>query len=172
VLVSTSPVSADGTFKVDNVQPGDYRLTVLGLPADYYIKEARLGQTDILSGVSISGAISGNLEAVVSPNAGQVEGNILDKDRNPIRGIQAVLIPERQRDRQDLFRIAVSDQSGHFVLRSIVPGDYKLFVWEDIEPYAYNDPEVLRKYEDLGTPVKVSELSNLTVEAKMIPAGQ
>jgi len=53
-----------------------------------------------------------------------------------------------------------------------VPGDYKLFAWEEIEPFAYNDPDVLRRYEEVGIPLKVSEAAKLTVEAKMIPAGQ
>jgi hypothetical protein len=137
-----------------------------------YVKEARLGQVDVLSEFSISGTVSGVLEILLSPNSGQIDGNIVDKDRQPIRGIQAVLIPDRQHDRRDLYRTAISDQNGHFLMRTVVPGDYKLFAWEDIEPFAYNDPEVLRKYEELGVSVKVSESSKLTVEAKMIPAGQ
>lgn len=57
-------------------------------------------------------------------------------------------------------------------MRTVPPGDYKLFVWEDLEPGAYNDPDFIRKYEELGTLVKVSESAKLTVEAKIIPAGQ
>lgn len=31
-------------------------------------------------------------------------------------------------------------------MRNVARGDYKLFAWEDIEPGAYNDPDVLRRY--------------------------
>jgi hypothetical protein len=54
-------------------------------------------------------------------------------------------------------------------MRTIAPGDYKLFAWEDLEPGEYNDPDFIRKYEALATPVRVSESSNLTVEVKVIP---
>ena len=70
------------------------------------------------------------------------------------------------------FHNAVSHQNGRFTIRTVVPGDYKLFAWEEIEPFAYNDPDVLRRYEEVGIPLKVSEAAKLTVEAKMIPAGQ
>ena len=85
-----------------------------------------------------------------------------------MQGIQAVLIPDRQRDRRDLFRFATSDQTGHFTMNAIAPGDYKLFAWEDLEPGAYNDPDFLRKYEALATPVQISESSTSTVEVKVL----
>jgi len=54
-------------------------------------------------------------------------------------------------------------------MRTIAPGDYKIFAWEDLEPGAYNDPDFVRKYEALSTPVKVSESGQLAVEVKVIP---
>ena len=66
-------------------------------------------------------------------------------------------------------RTATSNQNGQFTLRTIAPGDYKLFAWEDLEPFAYIDPDFVRKYEALATPVKISEHGNVTVEVKVIP---
>jgi sarcosine oxidase gamma subunit len=174
-LVSSSPspvVSNDGSFKLDNVQPGDYRVSIFPMPPGMYIKEARIGRTDVLNSVSVTGPLNGSLDILLSPNSGQVDGAVIDKDRHPVPGIQVVLIPDRQRDRRDLYKTATSDQNGHFTIRSIVPGDYKLFAWEDLEPFAYNDPDILRKYEEKGTLVKVSESSKLNIEAKVIPAGE
>jgi hypothetical protein len=51
------------------------------------------------------------------------------------------LIPDRNRDRRDVYKIVVSDQNGHFNMLGVAPGDYKLFAWEDIEPFSYNDPK-------------------------------
>jgi hypothetical protein len=170
---SLTTVAADGTFKVENVQPGDYRLIMAPITSlNMYVKEARLGQSDVLGGFSITGPVSGALEIVLSPNGAQIDGTIVDKDRTPMRGIQAVLIPDRQRDRRDLYRTATTDQNGQFVMRTVVPGEYKVFAWEDLEPFAYNDPDILRKYEDRGVTIKVSESARLMVEAKIIPAGQ
>ena len=52
-----------------------------------------------------------------------------------------------------------SDQSGHFIIRGIAPGDYKLFAWEDIENNAYFDPDFMRRSESSGKPVRVTESS-------------
>jgi hypothetical protein len=165
-------VAADGSFKIDNMQVGEYRISISPLPPGMYVKDVRLGSTDALAGVSITGPVSGSLEVLLSPNGGQLDGTIVDKDQKPQRAIQAVLIPDRLRDRRDLYRTANTDQNGHFMIRTIPPGDYKLFAWEDLEPFAYNDPDVIRRSEELGFAVKVAESSKQTVEVKIIPAGK
>src|SRR4030095_16245835 len=114
--------------------------------------------------------VSGSLEVLLSPNGGQLDGTIVDYDQKPQRGIQTVLIPDRLRDRRGLYRTAATDQNGHFVIRTVAPGDYKLFAWEDLEPFAYNDPDILRKYEERGTAVKIAESSKMNVEVNVIPA--
>jgi len=48
----------------------------------------------------------------------------------------------------------------------------KIFAWEDLDQFAYFDPDILRRYEAQGKMVTVSESSKLTVQVKVIPAGQ
>ena len=164
-------ISADGSFHIQDLQPDDYKLSVSSTPSGVYLKEVRLGQFDIMNGVSINGPVSGSLEVLLSPKAGQIAGTIVDSRRNPVRNIEAVLIP-RDRGRHDLYRTATSDQDGRFSIPTVVPGDYKLFAWEDIEPFAYMDLDFLRKYEGLGVDVKTSESQTVAVNANVIPAGQ
>src|SRR5262249_22445252 len=118
----------------------------------------------------ITGPVDRSLEIVLSAGGGQLDGNVIDKDRKPVSSAQAVLIPAQDRDRREMFRNAISDQNGHFQMKTIVPGEYKLFVWDDIEPFAYMDPDFLRKYESLATPVTVSESGKLNFEVTVIPA--
>ena len=96
----------------------------------------------------------------------------MDSNGNPMSGAQVALIPRRERNRSDLYRTATTDQNGRFTIRTIVPGEYKAFAWDDLEPYAYTDPDFLRKDEERGTPVTVSESSKLTIETRIIPAHQ
>ena len=42
----SQPPTPDGTFKVDNLLPGDYRATITGMPPGYYLKSVRLEQTE------------------------------------------------------------------------------------------------------------------------------
>lgn len=164
-------ISADGSFHIQDLQPDDYKVSVSSAPSGVYLKEVRLGQFDIMNGVSINGPVSESLEVLLSAKAGQIAGTIVDSRRNPVRNIEAVLIP-RDRDRHDLYRTATSDQDGRFSIPTVVPGDYKLFAWEDIEPFAYMDLDFLQKYEGLGVDVKTSESQTVAVNANVIPAGQ
>ena len=161
-------VKADGTFTLENIPPGEYRVNV-NLPPNTFIQSARLGQTDVSAGLTISGPVSETLEIVLSTRSGQIDGTVVNNDQKPMQGVQAILIPDRQRERRDLYKFGMSDQNGHFTMRTVAPGDYKLFAWEDLEPEAYNDPEIVRQYEARASPVKVLESSKLTVEVKVIP---
>jgi len=166
-----SPVSKDGSFKVENLHPGEYRIALRSMPSGTYMKEARLGQLDIRNSVSIAGPVSARVEILLGLKAGEVAGTILDAERNPARSVEVVLIPS-DRALHDSYRTAVTDSNGQFSIRSIIPGDYKLFAWEDIEPYAYTDPDFLRRYEELGIPVRISESSKERLEARLITAGR
>ena len=55
-----------------------------------------------------------------------------------------------------------------FVLLRMVPGDYKAFAWMDIEPGAWQDPEVLQRYENQGQPVSVTSGSKLNIDVRLV----
>ena len=163
--------AADGSFSIPRITPGDYRLAVNGLGVGFYIKEARLNQTDVLqNGLTISDDFRGLLEVTLATNPGQITGIVSDAALRAASGVQAVLVPDKLRNRQDLYRRAVTDQEGRFTFRGVTPGDYRLFAWEDIEPFSYFDPAVLSEYEQQGKLVHVAEGSSQTVEVKLIPA--
>jgi hypothetical protein len=160
--------AADGTFTVQRITPGEYKLGVIGLNPPMYIKEARLDQMDLLQGATITDRVSGPIEVVLSSNSGQIDGTVIGADQKPVANVQAVLIPDHQRNRLDLYKTAVTTPDGRFTIRGITPGDYRLFSWEDIEPFAYFDPDVSRQYETQSKLVHIQELSKETVEVKII----
>jgi protocatechuate 3,4-dioxygenase beta subunit len=164
--------AADGTFSIPRITAGDYRVAVNGLGTNLYIKDARLGQTDVLQSIAILPPVNGTLEITLGANPGQVMGSVTDATLKPVSGVQAVLIPDQLRNRQDLYKTATTDQDGRFTLRGITPGDYRLFAWEDIEPFSYYDAEVLRQYEQQGKLVRIREGSAEAAELKIIPAAR
>jgi hypothetical protein len=163
-------VNTDGTFKIDNVSPGEYRVSVAALPPGYYVKEARLDQTDVLDQpMRFSGTVSGPLDVVVSANGGQIEGTVVNDKQKPMPGIQAVLIPARGMNRIDLYKTAGTDDKGHFMMRGITPGDYKIYAWEALEQNAWFDSDLLRQYEQKGKFQHIAEDAKEVVEVKVIP---
>jgi len=167
------PVNADGTFTLLYIFPGEYRLFVTPMPQDYYIKEARIEQTDVLNQPWVIGsAMRGSLEIVLGSGAGQVDATVLDARAQPVSSIQTWLLPDQDRGRTELIRSGVTDQNGRVTLRGVPPGNYKLFAWEGLETNAFFDPEVMRQYEQQGKTVKIAEGAKITAEVKLIPAVQ
>ena len=170
ITAQSRPAGADGTFRIDNIWQGEYRLSLAGLPSGYYVKEARLGELDLLGGnLRFSGADARVLDIVISPRTGQVDGSVTNSQGQPVPGARVVLIPERNRERAELFRPATADPSGHFNIAAVAPGDYKLVAWEFIEPYAFFDRDLLKQADDSGKPVRVTESSKQTIDVVPIP---
>ncbi len=105
MAASFAPVLKNGTFVLQNLQPGDYQISLISKPPGTYLKEARLGQVDIRNGVSITAAPSVpiGVEILLSPRAGEVAGTIVDQERKPVGNIQVVLIPG-ERSLHDFYR--------------------------------------------------------------------
>jgi hypothetical protein len=77
--------------------------------------------------------------------------------------------PERRQEAQG-FRIARTDQNGHFSLKGLEPNDYTVFAWEDIEPGQYMDPDVLKGAENHGKSLKLKESGQESLDLESIPA--
>jgi Carboxypeptidase regulatory-like domain len=163
--------SADGVFRIDNVVSGEYFVSISPLPLNVYVKQARFNQNDVLSKpMQFSSSDSGTLEVLLSSYGAQVDGTVMDERQRGVPNTQAVLIPDRLRDRIDLYKTATTDSSGHFAFRGIAPGEYHLFAWEAIDPYAYFDPDVMKQFESNGKPMHIVESAKENVDVRVIPA--
>jgi hypothetical protein len=163
-------VSPDQTFSVNLSQSrGRYQIS---LPPDgrLFIQSMRSGRTDVLrEGLAITGGGKVELEVVLSADAGQVDGVVLDKDDNPRVGAAVLLVPEpKLRSRRDLVQTAIADQQGHYSFQRVPPGDYSLFAWDDLEPGIWWDPDFLKKYETQGETVTVSANGHATVKQHLL----
>jgi hypothetical protein len=162
----------DGSFLLKNAYDGDYEINVENLPENSFVKSARLDGVEVLTaGVSLdTKQAPGTLEIVISPNGANVDGAI-SKDGQPFPGATVAIVPAPpHRGEKRLFKSTTTDQNGHFTLRGLAPGDYKVFAWEKIEPGAYTSPEFLQPFENLGDSVHITEGSHNSVQVDLIPA--
>jgi hypothetical protein len=165
-------IKPDGTFTVENVYDGNYRVRVLGFPEGYYLKAAREGGSEVLeSGLTISRSQPPpRLEIVLSPDGGRVDGSVL-REQQPVAGALVVLVPDPpHRDREDMYGMKVTDGFGRFSLLGLPPGDFKLFAFEPVQGTNYTDPDYLRAFEDRGTPVHVEERQQQAVQLGLLTA--
>jgi hypothetical protein len=171
LAIAPSSPEADGTFSISGVTPGTYRLTIAGLPRDMYVKTARFAGEDVYnSGLRIEGDPRGQLEIVLGATPGSLDAVTLDEKQMPEAGVTVALVPDpSQVKRIDMYRNATSDASGKVHWDRVIPGDYKIFAWEDIESGAWADPEFMRGFDGRGTSVHIDEKGRATVNVKVIP---
>jgi protocatechuate 3,4-dioxygenase beta subunit len=175
VLFGPAPATrtqADGSFQLEDVNTDRYSFYVTGLPEGYYVKSVRSGGADVMaSGLEVGGG-SAALDVLISPSAGAVEGAVTDpRNQKLSAGATVVLVPD-VKERSELYNKVTTDQEGHFRMRNLVPGEYRLFAWEDVQPYAWMDPDFLRAVESKGERITVAEGSPQTVQLKLIGALQ
>jgi hypothetical protein len=68
------------------------------------------------------------------------------------------------------YKTSDTDQNGHFIIKGVAPGEYKIYAWEDIEDGAFEDPDFMKPHESDGQTVSVKEHAHETVQLKVIPA--
>ena len=123
-------VNKDGSFDLEGVPDGSYMLRTGGLEQGWYVKSAHLGSEDVMqNGLQIeNGGVAGRLDVVISSDGAQIEGTVTDNDKNqPLAGVQvgARLDPVTDYNRYRS-RESVTDQNGHFVLKDVPPGKYRV----------------------------------------------
>jgi len=173
VLQSQQADPPNGALNIDGLVPGDYQVSVTGLPSsDFFTKEIRFDGTDVLDQpLHFVPGTRGGFEILISDKAARLTGSASTVTLQPAADAQVVLVPDH-RDRIDLYRTTVTDKNGHFSLSGIPPGNYCLFAWEAIEPFAYFDPDFLKIAESQGKPIKIDEGTRDNVDLRIIPAQQ
>jgi hypothetical protein len=165
-------MARDGVLKIDNVPPGDYWLVCTS--PTFFIQSAQYGTDDMLDHpLHFTGRGAATLDITLSSKGAEV-GGIAHGESGPTIGGTAVLVPNRLRERSDLYKTTTTDQTGRFAMTNVPPGDYTIFVWEAIEQYDWFNPDVLARMEELpglGKSVHVSDASPEPVDVRSIAAG-
>jgi hypothetical protein len=180
--VFTSPVAADGQFRIDGVIDGDYQISVLPLVQspvrpeieNAYVKSIRVNNADSLNSlIRIDGAqaISG-VEIVLGPAGASVDGRIVNAKQEVMDRATVVLLPQGPPPfREDRYRTLTTDKSGQFQFRGLPPGEYRVLAWEDVDPGAWFNPAFLAGYERYATAVSLAEGKNQRMDVTAIPVG-
>jgi hypothetical protein len=166
---SNTQVKADGTFVLNNVAPMTYRINVGGLGSGGYLAAARYGSADALTDLLQPGDQSLPLSLQIGFAPGRVEGTVVDGRDQPFPGVNCVLVPSA-RKRTELYRTASTDQYGRCAFANVIPGDYKIFAWEDIPQGAYMDAAYISRFEDRGLVARVEKNGLVSTQIRVIPS--
>jgi len=159
---------ADGSFVWHDVIPDVYQL-VFAPPQGTYIKTVALGGQDASNRhLDLTGG-SGPVAVVLGTDVAEVEGSVQNAAGEPAVRVRVNLIPYGNHlGRSDLHRFAFTDEKGDFRIRSVGPGEYKLFAWDDVDMGAPQDPEFRKPFEKLALPLKIEPNAHESVKLKSI----
>jgi hypothetical protein len=164
--------SEDGLFTA-LLSPGHYEVQVFA-DGDLVAKSIRSEDTDVMQeGLTVSDTGKLPLEITLSHDAATVEGIVQDSDDHPVPGATVVLVPEtKRRSRHSLYERTSTDQSGRYRFGSVTPGDYKLFVWADVEDGIWFDPEFMKDVESDGHSITVAAKDRQAINLRLPPGGK
>lgn len=165
-----SKVASDGSIHFAGVTPGIWKFSIDALPAGFWIKSATFAGNEIPAGeFNASENSRGPLRIVLAGNGARISGTVTC-ERQPSRAT-VVLVPAAAelRAAQQLYRVTNTNERGVFALQGVRPGSYKLFAFQEIEPFEWLDPEQLHGVESLADALNVGEGESVQRDLVAIP---
>ena len=149
-----------------------YRVNAVNLEDDYYLKSILVAGREMPQTDVVVGGKQSEVEVIVSPLGGHLEGIVLDFKNQPMRGSFIMLAPDVKETDPGQIRQIRSDATGKFILRGVPPGAYRLIAFEDVTvDDLMAQPEILKRFVDQGAGIKVEEGGKYSnVVPKFIPA--
>jgi len=154
----SAQVEAGGAFRFSGVTPGVWEVSLSPLPKGTWLKELIFDGREISSGtIELASPARGPLRIALSSGGAQLSGTVV-RDGQPSHAT-VVLVPtaaDLRAGAGNYPSVSTNDQ-GNFAFSGVRPGSYKLFAFEDLEPYAWLDPDFLKSVDSLGQDVTLGE---------------
>jgi hypothetical protein len=168
------PISVDGNrFRTEGVFPGTYRFagamrgvrTPIG---PWWLKSIVIGGRDVLDApIDLQQSVDDAI-ATFSDRASELSG-LVEAPAGVATDAWVIAAPTN-RDAWFLNsrRIAAvhPDGEGHYTIRNLPPGDYRVIVTRDVDEGEWFDPTVLERLLPSGTAVTIAGVEKLTVNLK------
>lgn len=169
----------DGSFKLENVEPGNYSVHVTA-PDGTYLSSIRFRGQDVTGKtLDLTKSVSGDLEITIRTGAPKVTGTVKQNDdgqtADPPGAARlsqtVVLIPDALDDDGGDYYSSECDQSGAFTLKSVRPGHYMAVALQQLSGDLLGNPEFLRALAEKGTEVQVAEGENKQLQLALMADG-
>lgn len=153
-----SKVASDGSIRLAGVTPGLWKIQIDSLPEDLWIKAESFAGNEVPAGeFNATESTRGQLRIVLATGGAQISGTVtIDGQPSQATVVLAPTAPELRAFHQ-LYRVTHASEHGTFTIKGVRPGSYKLFAFQEIEPFAWFDPELLQMVESMGETVVVSK---------------
>src|SRR5262249_47607145 len=151
----------NGLFRFLPLPAGTYRLSILGVPAPFYVKAVKIGSGPDVLDVGFAVPTVASIEVVIAGDGAEVRGVVRDGG-----GSTVVLVPDgRPMLRTDLYKTIRADNNGSFVIGGIAPGDYRLFASSrNMSGNPFFDPDYLAPIMSVAPSLHITAGSSTMVD--------
>jgi protocatechuate 3,4-dioxygenase beta subunit len=171
--IGTIQVDANGRFSIPDLAQARYRMSIIGLPPTAYVSEMRIaGRSVFDDGFDFNAQeAQSSIEIQVNAAGETVEGTVLGNNGKPAANATVALVPPSSRRQNPfLYKTAVTDDAGHFVLRGVAPEEYTIFAWESVLNGAWQNADFMAKNQSRGRTVNVIPQGRTEVQLDLIRA--
>src|SRR5262249_6513896 len=121
------------------------------------------------NGLIVSDQPANPLDVLINTSPGSLDGVVVSADQKPFMNALVALVPaENRRQNLALYRTSRSNEQGRLTLTNVPPGLYNVYAWEDMSPGAYQNTEILSRYNGRGTPVNIQAGIKFTATVNVI----
>jgi hypothetical protein len=169
--IGTISVDSTGRFSIPDLAEARYRINIAGLPPTAYVSEMRMAGANVFDdGINFNTREKQSSIQIAVNAAGEVvEGTVQRNDSKPAADATVVLVPApSRRQNPALYKTAITDETGRFVLRGVAPGQYTIFAWEYVLNGAWQNADFIAKNQSRGRPVNVIPQGRNEVQLDLI----
>jgi hypothetical protein len=175
---SIASTKSDGSFTLNNVAPGKFRVLVMNQPDGAYVKSMRFGNQDVPDTLlDLTQSTGGDLHISLHSGAPEVSGTVLKKQDSasggsstvPATSASVLFIPEDVTGNSRGVRMATIDQNGAFTEKSLTPGVFYAVAYEpNDESVTIQAPPVLKQLMARGVKFEIKENDKQQIQLTLI----
>jgi hypothetical protein len=164
-------VAKDGSFTINGVPPGKYRISVPRSQPGVYIKSVSSGATEVPGSASFDIAEGGSpsLTVNLAADAGHVSGTVQSPAESTTNDYRIILVSQSNPSEPDL-RMGTTDRTGHFIVATVPPGKYHAFAVSDFNTEVWWNPDFLRQIDSTAVEVEVPPNGDVQIPLAPTPS--
>jgi hypothetical protein len=163
-------VDKDGAFRMEQVFPGRFRVRVLPLPENGFVKSVKLDNVETNDDVvDLSRGVGGaGIKVTVSRNGGQVEGAVLGEDGEPLHIPFAFVILAAKAEEINAEGLKLVEAEAKFKFSGIRPGKYRLIAFHP--PQFDGDFDAIKAMFPKAPEIEIREGDRIAKDVKIVAA--
>jgi hypothetical protein len=171
---SPAVVNPRGEIVFQPLLPDEYRLSISGLPAGFYVESARLDGVDVFERWIPVMPNSSTVEVTIAGPAVTVQGRVVtEQGPPPVEPAMIILIPTQPPGDDPTLSIKMTMSSlrgGDFTFPDVAPGLYRLIAFQNVlNGFPFYNADFLQRYLGRATLVTVEGTNPIMVKTVAVP---